>query len=108
MLKAFPGQLQQQALLWIKYSSFPGRDSEKLGIKLVYSGEHPRRKGNAAPRLSPAWMAQFCGSPALRVYLGDEISALTQGFPQPSSLTHVSRKSKRITNDRNFFICFVQ
>ncbi len=87
VLHGRPGGLQQQALLRIQLTRFPGRDTEEAGVEPVYIVEEgaPRAVGRSRmPRVA----VEEPRAPAIRRDLPGDIQPLEQYPPETVQIAH--------------------
>ena len=78
IFQGFPGCFQQQALLRVHAGCFPGRNTKKLGVKLVHILNETAPAGNHFSRCLGIGVVEFVHVPAVRGHFPNGIHALFQ------------------------------
>ena len=102
ILKGFPGQLQQQALLRIHLLGLAGRDAEYAGVERPDVVENARRPGVALAALLRPRMRVGRERPAIFGNPGDGTAALGQKLPQTLDARR-SGEAASAADDRDVF-----
>src|SRR5215471_6528319 len=82
VFQRFPGQLKQEALLWVHLGRFPGRDTEEVGVEMVDVVQEAGRECVALAGYGAVAVKVVVRSPAIGADLTHDLTALLEKFPE--------------------------
>src|SRR6266850_5953217 len=82
VFQRLPGELQQEALLWVHLGRFPWRDTEEVGVEMLDILQDPGRERVALAGYGTVAVKVVVRSPAVGADLAHYVAALLENFPE--------------------------